>query len=180
MATPSAVHTPVTARFVNEVCHLLPDGAGHATFRAASTFEAADRTDSQESRRYYVLLNRAVLNWATAALERGGSEATLLGLRSLGGVHDASDAGYHAQMLNTYRRRLEAQPGTDSARRVLLLVEKALKIAAAHDGLWIPADQRIRGVSLCAEALVTAFQAGFVDAVPTVTAAVAQQLVETA
>lgn len=161
-------------RFVLAVAHSVPSAAGQAVYRAAATFEEVDRGRSRsEQWRYLTLCERVRSAWAAKAIEATGRWWLHQGLQSLEPVSDPASAEYARQMLNSYRRRLEADPATEATRRVLLHSERALRVAGR---LPLVSDDRVpyeriaSGVEAAADALVSAWEAGFVSSLPEETA----------
>jgi hypothetical protein len=146
----------VIGRFVDSLAFELraDPQLGRAVYRSAATFEARDTTPSRELRRFFALCDRAFRMWAAQALSAAGATAELQGLLSIGSVYDESTAAYAEQIIGQYRRALPAGP----ARRLLLAVQKVLRVGATLDALDPPPTTApyLEGVQWAAKALAEA------------------------
>jgi hypothetical protein len=125
---------------------------------------------SRDLRRLYELANRAVHTWACLALgtEGPGSEASLLGLKSLGYISDDGASAVAEQAIGGYRQRASGR-GT---RSVLLSVQKCLRICASLSLLDPPlaVTPLLPGVRWAASALAALCAQGIADPVQEVEA----------
>lgn len=170
---PDEVQT-VLGRFIDALLMKLPSEQAHPTARAAAAFEATGRSSTQQCAQFYALLNRAYRVWCAEALRATGRDVMHEGLLSVGQIFDAASASYNGAMLGEYRLRIQRDPAsrhvTDDdkeaadqadrdARRVLLAVQKATRIAAGYDdhsSYDIPQRELLQGAEWCATALAAA------------------------
>jgi hypothetical protein len=144
----------VTSYFVSSVVIELHESVAGAAVSKA--YRAADGAldAPRELRRFFALCSRAVEVWCADSLKRKGDEASLMGLRSLGGIIEEADAAVVQENLGKYRLDSATSEGND----VLLATQKALRVAAALSALLPPGTTRpyLDGVRWAAKALVAA------------------------
>jgi hypothetical protein len=146
--------------------------------------EWPERASAQEEAAlYFALCERAWLHWSRLALDfitiRGLHRASL-GIFNPARIRSADEAAAAESMCGYHRRLLDEVPDDvnypewqrhlEQARHVLLATQKALKIGADLDTLdGTDLRQLNPGITWAADALATAFAAGFVANVPTET-----------
>ena len=138
----------VLGGFIDALLVKLPSEQAHPTAIAATTFEATGRSSTQQCAQFYALLNRAYRVWCAEAVRATGRDVMHEGLLSVGQIFDAASASYNGAMLGEYRLSIQRDPASRhvvdddkeaadqadrDARKVLLAVQKATRVAAGYD-----------------------------------------------
>lgn len=164
----------VLGRFTDALLMKLPPEQARLTVVAAAAFQETGRTRTQQCAQFYALLDRAYRVWCAEAVQATARDAMHEGLLSVGQIFDAASAVFNGGILGEYRLNIEREPASQyvadddkeaadqadqDARKVLLAVQKATRIAAGYDhhsSYDIPQRELLQGAEWCAKALAAA------------------------
>jgi hypothetical protein len=170
----------VPGRFVGEVIDgVRRERSGEVAIAVAEVLAEARSSDDappQETAAYLALCERAWLRWSRVALDSVTTLAS--GRASLGAftpssVRGPDDAARAAVRCELHRKLLDVAPENvaphdwpwrlEAARQIHVCTQKALTVAAAINPHSPPTPSQLyRGISLAADALITAIAVGFV------------------
>jgi hypothetical protein len=147
-------------------------GAASQVWRAANTFEPAGRSTrhEDETRRLFLLVDRACRHWAAGAARAVGAEDIATQLAALSPVDDAARASDAEQSVASCRPALAAfstpRPGRAEAEQSLSQAQLALRNAAQVDDPSALSEPAAAAVEHAAAGMVHAFYAGAFGGIP--------------